>query len=273
MFGTDVALQGAGLSVLTADVGQQGVVVRGLAGQTQDLLDIQASNSTNLFSVGGNGTVLIQNASATSLFKADTSSMNVVVGTATNGITFSANGVTYSGTARATPQVVLVPEYPGATFRGDGTNNTGDLSSDFCSASTGGLGINTGICTNANEEHSYYQWSNTQATAQDYDIYVRYRLPQDYDTGSMTNLTYTANGTTSGESATLTLYKSGTQCSTTGDVVTTALTWSTGTVASPLGSCTIAAGDFVTFKIQLSAGQNNSVRSSEIGFTYRKARE
>jgi hypothetical protein len=195
---------------------------------------------------------------------------DVTIGSATNGVVFTVNGATYAGTARATKTVTLVPEYPGATFTGDGSNNTGSLSSDFCSHSAL-MDINTTACNNTNDEHNYYAWANTQATAQDYDLYVRYRIPVDYDTGSMTNLSFWAWGTTgANEIASLALHKaSGTACTTITDAVTTNTTWTETTAASPLGSCTINSGDYVTFKIKLTAGQNNTVRAGEINFTYR----
>ena len=200
---------------------------------------------------------------------AATFSGTLTVGSGGDTVSLSTTGLSLAGTARGTKTVALIPEYQGATFRGDGTNNTGSLSSDFCSSATGGLSINTTVCSAANQEHNYYEWANTQATAQDYDLYVRYQLPADYSTGSMTNLTFTAHGGTTTEAATLTMHYAGTQCATSGDVVTSAGTWQTGTVVLPLGSCTPAANNYVIFKIQLSATQNNQVRAGAIGFTYR----
>lgn len=192
----------------------------------------------------------------------------VRVGNATNGVEFSATAEPlFRGSARPTRTITLAPEFAGATFRGDGSDNNGSLSSDFCSASAW-LNINTTACANSGEEHNFYEWTTTQGTAQDYDLYVHYQIPSDYDTGSMTNLTHAAQGTNSSQESTLTMYKDGTQCSTTGDVVTST-GWLTGTVASPLGSCTIAAGNKVVFKIHVSATQNQTVRAGEITFTYR----
>jgi hypothetical protein len=51
-------------------------------------------------------------------------------------------------------------------------------------------------------------------------------------------------------------------------LVTANATWNTTTVASPLGACTLAAGDTVTIRIHLVAGQNKFVRMSQIGFSY-----
>jgi hypothetical protein len=233
------------------------------------LAGANAFTQAQTIDVANTAALSVKNGSGINVLNVDTTTSTIVVGSASNGVSLSPNGVAFSGTARGTKTVTLVPEYQGVTFRGDGTNNTGSLSSDFCSATTGGLAINTAACTVAADEHNYYEWANTQATAQDYDLFIRYQLPQDYDTGSMTNLTFTANGTTANEAATLTVYRGATQCSTTGDIVTGANTWFIGTVASPLGSCVPTAGSYITFKIQLAAAQNNKARSGEISYTYR----
>lgn len=192
------------------------------------------------------------------------------IGSGTDTISISSSGIVYSGTARTTRMVAFVPEYSGATFTGDGSNNTGSLSSDFCSG-TGRLSVNSTVC-GSTEDWNYYQWTTTQATAQDYDIYVRFRLPSDYSSGSMTNLTATAWGTsTANESAVLTMYPPGssTPCTTTSNLVTSNATWNTSTVADPISGCTLAANDMVTIKIHLVASQNSFVRMSQFGFTYR----
>jgi hypothetical protein len=223
----------------------------------------------------------IQNASGGStLFTADTSGMQVIIGSTTNGVTFSANGVVYAGTARPTNQITLPAEYPGATFTGDSTNNQGSLASDFCSGSSR-MAINpmvngtpsTNPCA-ATQTFNYYQWTTTQATAQDYDIYVRYQMPSDYDTGSLANLSIWGWGTTTAtEQVTVALFSDAsttTPCGTTTNAVTSAATWVQVSAASPLGSCTINAGDIVTLRVHVQAGQNNFARSGPISFSYKK---
>jgi len=220
---------------------------------------------------GSNGTkLLVQTSTNADLFKVDTAANTVTLGTATNGAVVSASGFQLNGTARNTKTVTLVPEYAGATFTGDGTNNTGSLSSDFCS-STALLNVNAAACNAASDEHNYYAWTTTQGTAQNYDIYVRYRIPSDYSTGSMANLKFWAWGSTSAsEIASLGLYKnSGTACSSISNAVTANTTWAESTIASPLGACSIVAGDYITLKIKLTAGTNKIVRAGEINFTYR----
>ncbi len=212
----------------------------------------------------------VQNGSAVSVFKVDSSTSTVTIGTATNGSVFTSTGVSYNGTARPTKKITLAPEYAGGTFTADGSNNNGSLSSDFCSSSSL-LNTNTTACPSAADEYNYYAWTTTQGTAQDYDIHVRYQVPSDYDTGSMTNLRFTAMGTLgANEIASLAMYKgNATACGTITDAITSNATWATSTNASPLGACTIAAGDMVTFKIKLTAVSNGFARAGNISFDYR----
>lgn len=223
----------------------------------------------------------IQNASGgNTLFTADTSGMKVIIGSTTNGVTFSANGVVYAGTARPDNQITLPAEYPGATFTGDNSSNTGSLSSDFCSGSSR-MAINpmingtptTNPCA-ATQSFNYYQWTGTAAGNQDYDVYVRYQMPSNYDTGTMTNLSIWGWGTsTTSEQVTVALFNdvsTTTPCGTTTNAVTSNATWVQVTVASPLGSCTIAAGDTVTFRVHLQAAQANYARSGQISFGYKQ---
>ncbi len=168
-----------------------------------------------------------------------------------------------------TNSITISPEYTSATFTPDGTNNTGDLTSDFCSG-TSRLNLNTSYCT-ATQTHNYYMWTTTQATAQDYDIYVRYRMPSDYQTGTLANLAIEGWGTsTATEVVSVSLYSdaSGTACSTGSNAVTSNGAWATATAASPLGACTPAAGDMVVFKVHIAAGQNNYALAGGISFDY-----
>ena len=221
--------------------------------------------------------LLIQNAAGTAFFTANSSASTILVGNGTDGITLGANGIVLTGTARGTRTVTLAPEYQGAAFTADGSNNNGSLSSDFCSGSSrqniNPISPSTNPCAST-DTHNYYQWTTTQATSQDYDVYVRYQMPSDYDTGSMTNLSIWGWGTsTSTEQVTIALFSptsTTTECNSTApNAITANGSWNQGTSASPLGSCTIAAGDTVTFRVHVQAGQNNYARAGEINFTYK----
>jgi len=176
-----------------------------------------------------------------------------------------------AGSARPDVVKTLSPEFQGGTFTGDGTSNLGSLGSDFCSGSSR-LNINAAAC-GATDTHNYYSWTTSEATAQDYDIYVRHQLPSDYDTGSLVNMKIWGWGTTAAsEGVTVALYVDGTAaaCSTSSDVISSNTTWQQVTVASPLGSCTPVAGDMVTFRVHITAGQNNIARAGAISFGYKQ---
>ena len=194
----------------------------------------------------------------------------VRIGTATDGVEISAaNGIVLNGTARRTKTITLTPEYLGATFQGDGTANVGTLMSDFCS-NTASMAVNTTACPTSGDVHNYYQWIGEDAGTQDYDIYVRYRLPSDYDTGSMANLAQYNYKSASGY-AELYMYDSaGVNCT---SLTTTgaAGTWSQATAVSPIGSCTgIVANGYITFKVKLYSSNGASpARIGSISFEYR----
>jgi hypothetical protein len=214
--------------------------------------------------------LLIQTSGAVDLFKADTSTSTVTIGTAANGAIFTTNGVKYTGTARPMKTVTLSPEYPGATFlpvAGSPNGSNGSLSSDFCS-SVQSPAVNSGAC-GGTEEHNYYAWTTSQGSTQDYGVYIRYRMPSDYDTGSMTNLRLWGKGTASADVVGITMYKGATACGTLADVTSTSTSWLEGLISSPLGGCTIAADDMITFRVILSTASGNTARAGEISFTYR----
>ena len=95
----------------------------------------------------------------------------VRIGTSTDGLKFDiASGPTYSGTARPTKIITLSPEYAGAALTASGSAAiTGTMTSDN-TLNAGSIGWK-----------NYYQWSSTEASAQDYTIAVRVTLPQDFD--------------------------------------------------------------------------------------------
>jgi len=101
----------------------------------------------------------------------------------TNSFEFDTDGgPVYSGTARPTRQVTLSPEFEGGSLTGDGTNNTGTMTSDFCeqTAHADIPDTNTTVCNTAGDIHNYYSWTTGEGSAQDYDIWVRYRVPDNF---------------------------------------------------------------------------------------------
>lgn len=265
-------IDGASLAQLGANTFTGSQTISANSTSALAVVTLLVADSTNsVVKVGTAGTAT-GGATVRLLSTAAEFSTSIRVGDATNGVDITTTGISLRGTARPTAKVTLAAEYPGATFTGDGTSNVGSLSSDFCSNVTN-LQINAAICA-AGMAQNFYSWTTSQAGAQDYDLYVRYQVPSDYATGSMTNLSITGWGTsTSSESVTIALWQDGqtSACSTSSNAVTSNAIWSTATVASPLGSCNFAAGDMVTLKVRLAAANNNVARAGNISFNYKQA--
>ncbi len=267
-------------------------------------------NATTVFTMGDGGTALFQNSGDSttafrilrqgggSLFIADTQNTLVRVastaattlsgvaffttngeftttlriGNATDGAEFNnSTGPLYRGTARPTQRVAMVPEYAGAVLTGDGSSNSGSMTSDFCSG-TSRKSVNTTLCA-ATDEHNYYRWLSTSGT-NDYDIFIRSQLPSDYDAGSLTSINMFGYRTTTNDIVTLSLYNaSGGQCGTTTTITTSNTTWTETALANIAADadCTgIAAGDVVIWQIKVtSSGSSNSALAGEIRYDYR----
>ncbi|HVX24689.1 MAG TPA: hypothetical protein VG992_05120 [Candidatus Saccharimonadales bacterium] len=253
-------------------------------------------------------TFQIQNSSGSALLTADTSSnMRVNIGTGVAAPTLSgaalvvtksevqttffagngSGGLTVSststnayeplltGSARHPINVTLAPEYPGATLTGNGDgSNVGTMTSDFCSTT---LHINdstngTNVCTTSGDVHNYYSWTTSQGSAQDYDIYVRYQVPSNFNAlAASSPLTMYGWATNTGTDAVqLSVYQTtgGTTstCSTNTNVATTNTTWTSTSVS--FGSCTITANSVLTFKVHVVAGTGDFARAGEISFNY-----
>jgi hypothetical protein len=87
-----------------------------------------------------------------------------------NILKFSNDGQTWISLGEATKTITLSAEYEGAVLSGDGSNNRGMMTSD--SEGTESKYMN------------YYKWSSNQPVLQDYDVRVRFTLPDDFESWS-----------------------------------------------------------------------------------------
>jgi hypothetical protein len=147
------------------------------------------------------------------------------------------------------------------------------MTSDFCSG-TSLKSINTSICA-ASDEHNYYSWTS-QAT-NDYDIYIRYQLPSDFD-GFASNTTIQMYGwrTTSTEKIELAVFNAaGTQCGSTTEINSSNNTWQTTSLTgsetsdSACNTTNMAPGSTIVFRVRMTVGTNNNfARAGAITFEY-----
>jgi hypothetical protein len=250
-----------------------------LQGTSASLLQVQTSGGGNTLLTADTSNMIVKVgttaaptlAGAQLLVTSAEATTTVRIGNATNGVDINGTSpIAYRGSARPTKQITLTPEFPGATMTPDGTSNSGQMTSDFCSGSSR-LNINTAVCTNATESHNYYTWTTTQVTSQNYDIYVRWQVPSDFS-GWTSDTALSGYGwkTASGDAVTLSMYNSsGTQCGSSTDLTNaTTGAWASST-QSGLNACGVTAGSIVIFKIHLvAAASGDFARVGELSLSY-----
>jgi len=181
-----------------------------------------------------------------------------IVSTNLGVLSFSACG------ASSTATVTLAPEFLSAVMTGDGTSNTGTMTSDFCSGSSR-QNIGTAICTVTTESHNYYDWTSTGAN--DYEIWVRWQVPSDF--ASFSSGSFYGWKTASGDAVTMNVYNnSASACAT---QATSATTGSWQSNAITMTGCAPSAGNVITIDIHLGVAANgNHARVGEITLTYNR---
>lgn len=174
------------------------------------------------------------------------------------------------GSCGASPDniVSMTPEYSGAVMHGTGV---GAMTADFCSDD---LAINADIC-DTGDTFNYYQWTSPQTTAQEYGIYVTYKLPntfQSFNPGS-TALHGLTDDTDS--SVAYEVYRSDhrglTQCGTEVAVSTgTQTNWQTGIASGSAdpSTCDFEAGDSLVVKIIVESRNNANAYVGNLDFAF-----
>ena len=144
------------------------------------------------------------------------------------------------------------------------------MTSDFCSKSnTNPPDINTGVCVTAGDLHNYYAW--TANATNDYDVWADWQVPSDFSAfASSTAIKYFGWRTSTSDSVTLTVYDDNDAiCGSATAISGTVATWNSTNYADPTGCSAIAAGDIITFRVQLSVGVNSEyARVGEIEISY-----
>lgn len=247
----------------------------------------QASGGTVLFTVDTSAMIVKIGGVTSSFSGADLAVVDLEVtgsfrvGDATNNVTFDGTSKepTLNGTARHDKSVTLTPEFEGATITGDGSNNSGTMTTDFCSGSSR-MNINASACA-ATDNYNFYQWKSASGATNDYDVYVRWQVPSEFSSG--TTPTFTAYGyrTTSNDSVVVDLFKdsSGTSCFTSALTATTSNTaWTSAAKADADftatckagGGTQLAPGDLVTIRVRLtSSGTTNYARAGQVKIDYK----
>jgi hypothetical protein len=169
------------------------------------------------------------------------------------------------GGGGGTQTVTLVPEFAGATFKADGTSNTGFMTSNH----VGGLSSGEGY------KHNFYAWSTDQATAQDYDIVTEYQLPSSFSNFTGSTWKMWVYGDNAGDVISYTIKDAAEHSCATGSFTTTTTgSWSQQTLSTSgltTSPCSYAANDVITIDFNLSSASSSStsyIKLGEVSFTY-----
>jgi hypothetical protein len=203
-----------------------------------------ASNSTT--------SLLIQNSSGATLFTADTQNSRIIVGTTTNGVILSANGIQLNGTARNAETITLTPEYAGAVLDGSGT---GTMTAAYDSTA----------------KKNYYKWTTTQVTSQGYDIVITTAVPSDWGTWAASNPltldTWTDNTSNSTGTITVTDTSGATDTGINGSSITPGST-STWTTNNKTFSGTYTANGIMVIRIHMTANNGSNFQVGPLKLNY-----
>ncbi|TAK89216.1 hypothetical protein EPO04_03925 [Patescibacteria group bacterium] len=279
--GTGTINNGYGLLVTTAVNSGGGVFQNNYGMYIQDQSGVGSTNSYNLYSAGVNaknyiagllqvGTTSTPTQAGTNLLASNVEIGGALrVGDATNNVQFdgTTKKLIYNGTARQNVRVSMNPEYQGAVLTGDGSNNTGTMTTDFCSGSSR-LSINTSVC-GATDEYNYYSWIGSGGTT-DYDVYVRWQVPSNFSAFKDANaINLRGWRSTSSEKVELAMFQqNGTQCGSTTEVNSSNTTWQSTNMTGDETACSVSADDVITFRIRLTASSSGYARAGLLEINY-----
>jgi len=182
-----------------------------------------------------------------------------------------ATGPEYTGDARPTRKVGLAPEFAGAVIVGDGSNNTGTMTSDFCEqgASAEIPDVNTGVCNTSGDMHNYYQWTTSEASAQDYQVYVRWRVPDNFSgwIGTDPMKVWGKRTDATNNEVRIFVYDTDGTLENSGGTQVAGTNWTQTSIESSFAG-TYTAGAYMTIRIVVTADTNDSVQVGEITMDY-----
>jgi len=166
------------------------------------------------------------------------------------GAISGATTVVASSTIRSLASIGLIPEYDNATPRGDGADNFGTLSLQYGS------------------NHNYYEWTTSEPTTQDYDIVIRYRLPDgfsSFDATTPIKLWNKVSATPGSTAVTVTMLDTaGAAVTLTGGSTLQNTSWTETTITLDATGKTFGQGGYITLIIKMSADQGKAADVGEL---------
>jgi len=242
------------LAVQTSDSETALTVRQDGAGNVVEFKD----GATTVFSINGSGNLTVGEGSRTVEIVSANWEIDTT-GTATGTIDLSSAALTVTYKPES---VSLIPEYPNSVYYADGGNNAGTLTSDYDSTNY----------------HNYYRWT-TAGDNQDYDIVVRWLVPEDFngfDTSYDFKVYNRVSDVSGNTSVTYTMLDTANAAvSFTGEPITLQnAAWTETTVeysGSPtFDASTSSARKWITFQIKLTADNGDTADIGEISFRYNR---
>jgi parallel beta-helix repeat protein len=220
-------------------------------------------------SCGTNGRFAVQQAGS-DIFSVSPNG-NIVIGTATNNVTFSSSGYEpiLNGNAQHSKTLRVSAEYAGAVLdaTGDATCSSsinGSMTSGYASSGTSGLPEN------------YYNWNvaSTVSTNQCYDVVVQVPVPSDWSgwTGTPTIDAWGDDNTGKVSGTVDVIGGNGTQEGTqfgTNISITTTSSWSAYNLPSLTNNKYTAGSTYVTIRIRMNATSGKNFRIGTISIPYK----
>ena len=155
-----------------------------------------------------------------------------------------------------TVRKIFTPEYEGASYQGDGSNNVGQLKINH----SGGNLMNS------------YQWSSSRSTLNDYDVLLNFTLPEDFVRWSGNHMTVSYKSSSADQADNtldIAVFDSESNSVTlTGDSSSLVSTGWTTTKLTFGGTPTWTAGSGSLIRLRLSAKDDNSMHVGKVKLKY-----
>lgn len=233
--GESLAFRDSALTIGSSTDGQMDIDADTELEITAPTVDIDASSEVNISAKLDVGGVIEAGAS------------NIALTDATGNLLWAAM-------ATRAKTMELTPEIAGAVYRADGGANVGTLTTDF----------------DATNRHTFYKWTTTESTLQDYDIVVGVMLPPDFSAWNTNpiQVTYlTTDGTASNNQIDVTAVDTAGDAATLGSNTDLAsATWATANISITDG--TWAAGGYTYLTVKPQVKDTNVAQIGEIKLNY-----
>jgi hypothetical protein len=195
---------------------------------------------------------------------ADGDNGNIRYNTTDNRLEYSNDdGSTWVVLEDVEKSVVLSAEYAGAILAADGSSNTGSMTSDAEGS--------------ASDSMNYYEWNSSEATLQDYDVRIRFTLPDDFITWIPTGnikLNYATEAASStNNKVDMYVYEesSGTvDASVTNQYSSSAGVWESATISGYDFSDCNESGETCVIILRMYSASDNYVRIGDIEINYQQ---